>query len=569
MELLKNFSIDGWFKQFGHSCRRFPVAVVLMMFLTAFLIAMIHGAHVSDKWLFFFIFYPATGSLLAVSLKLLTEDFKRTATAVVVQVAVHMLWLGISLYLTSINRFSLPQIIAVVATVVTMVMSVFLLCFYRKGDDVPFWNFSLRVLIALAFAIVIGTVVTLGLVLFIQSLNWLFGIELSEKAFADVWAVCMVLLAPLLFINLIPDAREKRLYHLVTLPGFVKGVVQFLFIPLLSIYVITLYIYAAQILFTWQLPVGWVCYLVTASMVGMVALLYFTYPLQHEQARSVIKSIMRWMPLAILPLLVLMSVAIGRRLSDYGITVSRLYVVVFNVWCYVVCIGLLWCRNKRIWWVPTLFATALFLTSVGPLGIPQVTQQHLRGEASKAFAATGVKRLPLSGEQYEQWLQQADSLMARSIDAKLHYLNTYYGHEAVDGLLAKDALTGRYCSLDQQGNIVNAIHDSYSNDDMIHHSPVPQGYSLMTMAQIGDENIVKVNGDKVQFRVNDGEEVEHVFELDIKQLVACDRDKNPDGVDHPLVIDNGEALLMVDDFDVTVHSTGSSYFYITGILFTR
>ena len=209
--MFKGFSLNVWIRQFTLSCRRFPVSLLLLTFLSVFLICINHGAKVSDKWQFFYIFYSATGALLGVSLQLLTEDFRSRIAAVITQLLLHAAWLGISLYLAQFDRFSLPQFIAVAATVVAIVLSVFLICFYRKGDDVPFWNFSIRVFEAIIAGLVIGGVLTLGLILFAQSLDWLFSVNVKDEVFADIPSVCMVLLAPLLSMNLIPGGEAKRI----------------------------------------------------------------------------------------------------------------------------------------------------------------------------------------------------------------------------------------------------------------------------------------------------------------------------------------------------------------------
>lgn len=587
---MKKFSLSDWLKQFGLSVRRFPVAVVLLVCLTCFVLFVIHGGKVTDKWQFFYFFYPATGAVLAISLQLLTEDFKRRWTAVLTQVLVHAAWLGVSFYLVQFDRFSLPQFIAVSATVVTMVLSVFLLCFYRKGDDVPFWNFSGRTVVAMIAGAFIGGLLTLGLILFVQSLEWLFGVKLGDKVFADIPTVCMLLLAPLLFMNLIPAGKDKRVFKVPSSSGFIKGVVQYLFIPLLLLYMATLYIYAAKILFTWQLPVGWVSYLVTASMLGMVILLYVTYPLQHEQGNSFFRKVTRWLPLAMLPLLALMTVAIGRRLADYGITVSRLYLLVFNIWCYVVCIGLLLGRNKRIWWIPASFAVVLFLISVGPQSIPNITQRQLLGEARRAFAASGITQLPLTGDQYDKWLDSVDDRVAASIDAKLDYLQRDYGYESTSALLAKDALTGTHDKLTRDGTAAVSSNGFY-NGDMITSIKIPQGYSWMSKVDFhsdlsledGDKVLISivpstggpadvraqaVGGDDVQ--VASAPSVgEYKFELSYNQLVARDMDRNHDSAVEPLVIDNGRALLIVDRFSFTLFEDKTYYLSGDGILFTK
>ena len=569
MGLFKNFSLGMMAKRFGGTIRRFPLAVLFTLLLVSFLFFINHGGKVSDKKEFFFVFYPATGILLAIALSLFTEDFAKRSVAWIVQAVVHAAWLGVSVHLARLDRFSLPQMIAVSATVAAIGFAVFLICFYRRKHELPFWNFSIQTLTALFMSVAIGGILTLGLLLLAESLKMLFGIDFCNAVYADIWTVCMVLLAPLLFMSQIPEGNKKYRAIAPEFSRFAKGVVQYVFLPLLGLYMLTLYAYAAKILLQWTLPVGGVSYLVSGSMLLMVLLIYITYPIQLQEGNKLFKAVTRWLPVALFPLLALMTVAIGRRLADYGITVSRLYLLVFNIWCYAVCLWLIFTRNKRIWLIPASFAVILFLISVGPQSIANVTQRQLKKEARAAFAATGIKQFPLSGEQYEQWLKKADPKVAAAIDSKLHYLYYDFGYRSVDDLIAKNVITGRYSSLDEDGNVIEPMYDTYSNEGMIKGVLVPQGYSSMTLVTGADDSIVKIDGDKMWMKFMDGNQVEHQFEVDVKRLAEFDKEKNPDGVAQSLVIENGDALLMIDEFYVSVNATGNSYLRCSGILFTK
>ena len=581
---LKKFSVVDWFRQLAQSCRRFPISVLLLISLSCFLIYLNHGGDVGSRWEFFGIFYLSTAALLGVSLQLLTEDFKSIWARIVMQLVVHAAWLAISIYLSQFDKFSLPQFIAVSATIVTIVLSVFVACFYRKGDDVPFWNFSGRTFVAVIAGLVVGGVLTLGLILFAQSLNWLFDVEVKDHVFADIPSVCMVLLAPLLSMTLIPAGESKRIHQVQPYSGFFKGVVQYLFIPLLLLYMVTLYVYATQILISWQLPVGWVSYLVTASMLGMVILLYLTYPLQHEQGNSIFKTLTRWLPVVMLPLLVLMSVAIGRRLSDYGITVSRLYVLVFNVWCYAVCLWLIITRNKRIWLIPASFAVILFLISVGPQSIPNITQRQLLDEARKAFSASGITQLPMSGEQYEKWLSEVDPKVAAAIDAKLDYLQMDFGFNSTKELLSKDVVTGNHAMMDRDGEVVETStggYNNFNNDCLINDNTVPEGYSHLSFVDFhNDGSLNKTDGNRVLigvsrspvrgylYGVREKDRAEYEFEISVKQLIELDSQRNPEGKVNPLILDNGDAVLMIERYSITIRSD-EYQLNGEGILFTK
>ena len=567
MVSLKRLSPGVLLERFGQSFRRFPLAMLFIIFMTCFILYLNHGGDFGDKLEFFLIFYPATGALLAVALSLITEDFKNRLVAVAVQAVAHAVWLAVSVYLTRFDRFSTPQLIAVSATVFAIGMAVFLVCFYRKHQDMPFWNFSTRTLTALAVATAIGCALSLGLLLLVESLKMLFGLHIADKFYLDIWIVCMVLLAPSLFMALIPKGENKYLTTVPVFSGFAKGVVQYLFIPLLLLYMVTLYTYAAKILYEWALPVGNVSYLVSGSMVLMVLLIYITYPIQHQDGNKLFKRVTRWLPVAMLPLLALMTVAIGRRLSDYGITVSRLYLLVFNVWCYAVCLWLIFTRNKRIWLIPASFAVILFLISVGPQSIANLTLRQLKGEARHAFTASGLTQFPLSGDQYEKWLKSVDPKTAAAIDGKLDYLQDFYRYDSVKDLIGKDAVIGRVSEKKDE----NASgYELYSNTNLLTQVSLPSGYRQMTW--VGNERVENTLGDseRITVAVETIDGMRHSFDLSVKALIALDEEKWKDSDPDPLILDDGKALLVVNRFSLSINPNKTvDFLNLEGLLLTK
>ena len=567
MGFLKKYSFRTLFERIGQGFMRFPLAMLFVIFLTGFILYLIHGGKPGSQMEFFLIFYPATAALLAVALSLLTEDFKNWRIGAALQVVAHAAWFAISYYLSQFDRFSLTQLIAVSATVFAISMSVFLVCFYRKHQEVPFWNFSIRTVAALFLAIAIGGALALGLLLLTESLKMLFGLHISNYVYADIWTVCMVLLAPSLFMALIPKGGNKYLNTVPDFSGFAKGVVQYLFIPLLLLYMVTLYAYGAKILLEWTLPVGGVSYLVSGSMALMVLLIYLTHPIQHQEGNKLFKRVTRCLPVAMLPLLALMTVAIGRRLSDYGITVSRLYLLVFNVWCYCVCLWLIFTRNKRIWLIPASFAIILFLISVGPQSIANITQRQLKNEVRNAFTASGLTQFPLSGDQYEKWLASVDSKTAAAIDSKLDYLQDFYRYGSIEDLIGKDAVVGR---VDDTVDDLAGSYEHYSNWNMISRANVPDGYRQMTWVGNERDESTTIDGDKITVVIETEDGVERSFELSVKALIALDEEKWKDQKPDPLILDNGEALFFVNRYSLSINPDKTvDFLNIEGLLLTR
>lgn len=567
MGILKNFSLKTMVERFGLSFKRFPIAMLLTLLLGCFLIYLNHGGSLGYMKDFFLVFYPATGAVLAVALSLITEDFKNWKLALAVQLIVHAAWFAVSVYLSRFDRFSTTQLIAVSATIAAMSLAVFVACFYRKRQDVQFWNYSMRTLLALAMSIAIGGFLTVGLNLFLESLKMLFGIHVDNSLFGDIAAVCMTILAPALFMNLIPNGRSKYVDTVVEFSRFSKGVVQYLFIPLLVLYMVTLYVYAAQILFQWKLPVGGVSYMVTASMVMMILLIYITYPIQHLEGNRLFKGVTRLLPVAMLPLLALMTVAIVRRLSDYGITVSRLYLLVFNVWCYAVCLWLIFTRNKRIWIIPTSFAVILLLISVGPQSIANGTLNELKKEARNAFIASGLTQFPLTADQYEAWANKVDKKTAASIDSKLDYIHDFYRYGDLKDLIGKDVVLGRIARQNIDESTSNG-YEYYSNNEMIQQMDVPAGFNHMEW--IAWSRDFEIDGDTMTIVVEPKTGVPQTFTLSVKALIALDQEKWTDESPENLIFKNSDAQLVVSQYSLSVNDKAQvDFLNFEGLLFTK
>ena len=568
---MKKFSLSKLVERFGQSFRRFPLAMLFTLFLACFLIFLNHDGKVGDQLFFFLIFYAATGALLAVAISLLTEDFKRKWLAAVVQVVVHAVWLAVSLYLSKFEHFSIPQMISVSATVVAIGLAVFIICFYRRSLEVPFWNFSIRTLAGLTASVAICGILTLGLFALVESLKLLFGFHISDKIFGDIASVCMVMLAPGLFMNLIPSGDNKYLYNVQDFSRFSKGVVQYLFLPLLGLYMITLYAYGIKILCQWSLPVGGVSYLVTGSVILMVLLIYITYPIQHLEGNTLFKRVTRLLPVAMFPLLALMTVAIGRRLSDYGVTVSRLYLLVFNLWCYAVCLWLIITRNKRIWLIPASFALILFLISVGPQSICNITLKQLKGEARQAFSASGFNQFPLTSGQYEKWQKSVDAAKAGSIDDKLDYLKSIYGDESLSDVIADDVLIGRY-SADTDTASQKIDDKSYGNDNLIDGIPVIPGYRKM--AWIDDKGCEYEQQEKQAILILRENASGKVYRVPVgyDELEALDDDSETVSPKNQFPSVDGNAVFVINGFDYVVSYDGSRKLITlaySGLLFTK
>ena len=204
-------------------------------------------------------------------------------------------------------------------------------------------------------------------------------------------------------------------------------------------YLLVLYIYATRILISWELPTGWVSWLVVALMAGCIAIEFGLYPSRVSESKRINEWIARWLPALVLPLLILMTVGIIRRFNDYGVTINRLYLITLNIWCYIVCFGLVLTRARRISWIPILFSIIFLLTSVLPVNYASITRNVIRRSIEKELARSGKTDLPLSRNQYDNWLDSLPAKTALQVNDRLRYLHYWFGRKSIADLVDKDA----------------------------------------------------------------------------------------------------------------------------------
>lgn len=143
-------------------------------------------------------------------------------------------------------------------------------------------------------------------------------------------------LAPVLFFAMEdhPEPIEIRRFWAVLL--------NWVLTPALLIYTVVLYVYAAKILFTWNLPKGGVATMVTVFFLIFLA----AKMLQMLTEPQPFKWFYDKFSLFVLPLLALFWTGLSRRVMDYGLTESRYYLLLVGV-LMTVCVGVFLFRNRR------------------------------------------------------------------------------------------------------------------------------------------------------------------------------------------------------------------------------
>ena len=551
--------------RFLSTCKRFWPTLVFSLALTVYSIVRIHieGDIVSDTFQDVLLFYLIAACFLTFSLALWQEDGERKGLKLFVSLVSHLCLLSGFLFMAFQENITSAYAIAIGSTIFLIIVSIFFLSFINLKNEVPAWNFAMRLILGAIVASIVSGLIVGGVALLLKSFDMLFGIEISYKVYSDVGVICSSFIGPLLFMLMVPPAEEKQDYKVV-FSRFGKGVIHYIFIPLLIAYFVVLYVYALKIIYLWELPIGWVSYLVSALMFGSVLIIGLLYPVQFSSEEKKIDRILfRYLPIAVLPLLLLMSVAIGRRLLDYGITVSRLYLIVFNIWCYAVCIFLIISKARRVFWLPVSFALVLFFVSVGPQNLTDTTRRALNKEIKNMISNSGEEVFPLDSVRYEALLARLDTTSAEKIDNKLNYLFVSFdGRSGIEAIVDSTVTVGQYINRDGNNDRYISFFSELGLVD------IPEGFSRYY--PFSDADIERIKGTdslKVTVNIKIGEKV--VEKKDFFTTVSLVK-KYADGDKENMRLESKDAYMYVERFYLSSrYNEDFEYSDVSGFLFLK
>ena len=256
----------------------------------------------------------------------------------------------------------------------TSLIAIFIAPYTGKNSVSEFWSFSRRVISRMFVSAFYGITLFGGLALALLAIHFLFQVDIKSFRYGQLFFLFFYLFGAWHFVAGIPHIEEVTAAE-KNYPKGLKLFTQFVLIPLVTVYFIILYAYAVRILFLWELPQGWVSYLVLAlSGVGILSFL-FVWPLRNNNVNTWIKTYSHYFFIALAPLSVLLYVAILRRISDYGITPNRYYVLVAAIWVSGMILYFIFSKKKNIKIIPASLAVIALLTGFGPWSAYPVSEK--------------------------------------------------------------------------------------------------------------------------------------------------------------------------------------------------
>jgi hypothetical protein len=357
---------------------RYPVVLVMAILAAVSSICMIEADSQSDSFIIYskFTICACLGISLMFALKMLSQ---RIGRELLLQIFGIIFLIGFySILPDKKSSFTEVHSYIIIATAILTHLLVSFIPFLKKNRELGFWQYNKNLFVNTFLTAVFTAVLTGGVQLAILAVDKLFDFNFNSKLYTDTFFVLAIVGSCFIFLLF----NEKGLSHLEkdgTYPVILKFFTQFILIPLLFTYAVILYFYSFKILIHWQLPRGWVSYLVLIySMVGILALL-LVHPLKEENAKSWVRIFSKAFYYTIIPLVALLFIAIFTRILEYGYTEPRYFVLLLALWLLSVVVYFVISKKPTIKFIPvSLFlfgAFALIFPYLNAFSVSRRSQQ--------------------------------------------------------------------------------------------------------------------------------------------------------------------------------------------------
>ena len=208
---------------------------------------------------------------------------------------------------------------------------IFFLCFLlvpvigKKDEEEKYFQ---SIIVDKTVTILFSVVLFLGLIAVFATIDGLSLIKLDSNIYIETWLFVVFVFSVIFFLSKLKKVDESLENY--EIHKIFKFLIYFIVIPLITTYTGILYVYFGKMLITRSWPQGLVSHLILWYTIFSLFIMIMVTPMAKKD--SVARVFKKYFPFASLPLLVLSIVSISKRISQYGVTPSRYFVVLLAMW---------------------------------------------------------------------------------------------------------------------------------------------------------------------------------------------------------------------------------------------
>ena len=432
---LKFISVESFIQALVKILVRFPIPLAITLAGTASIVALIGNdfSHETEIILQNIFSVSFVGMPLMISIQLIVERMKWRG---VLKWAFQIVGLSLLVFYYSTlpsNFWDGPQnqVYRFFLLLIAVHLLVAVAPFLKNADEEQFWNFNKTLFLRMFTGGIYSLVLFLGGALAIWSLEMLFGLNIDSDLYPQLWFTIIGIFNTCFFLYGVPQYEtddEKDFEFPVALKFFSS----YILLPLVILYLIILYCYGTKIIINWSWPNGWVSNLLIGfSIVGILAQL-LVYPIRNNENNKWIRQWSRFFFIIILPLLLMLFLAIFRRIQDYGITENRYFILITAIWLSAISINYIIKQFNNIRLIPMSLLFVTIISLFGPLSSFSVSEKSQLNQLTKILEETNALK---DGHVIPYKTSPVDSTFGR-INNTTEYLVEHFGLEALQSIFS-------------------------------------------------------------------------------------------------------------------------------------
>jgi Domain of unknown function (DUF4153) len=292
--------------------------------------------------------------------------------------------------------------------------------YYSANEIEAFWQYNLYLFIKILLSVSFSIILCLGIGGAMFAIEKLFRFNFAEARYIE-----MVLGVFLIFNTINFLLNVPRDTHVFEQPkqynNGLRIFIQYILLPIVSLYAIILAVYICTILYTFKLPNGFVATpILVFSLLGTLAYL-LAYPIR-ESNYYWIKKFCDTFFLAQLPFLILLFVAIFKRISDYGLSENRYFALALGVWILIISAYIFFSKREHLLVFPLSLCIILVLSSFGNWGMYKLSAKSQYARFINILDKNNfLKNKKLDTKHHKK----LDDNNKREVNAIINYLYTH------------------------------------------------------------------------------------------------------------------------------------------------
>jgi len=369
-----------------------------------------------------------------------------------------------------------------------------------KKEKLNFSEYILKVLANIFNATIVYVVLSVGITL----LSFVFVELILNNGFWDVFLTTQILLLGLFYIPAIVISISNLKKKEVNI--FIKGLVKFALLPLISIGILIIYIYIIKILVLGEMPSN-VIFRILAIMF-MFAFPTWTIAENYKNEGKVISTITKLLPYLYMPFIILEIISLGMRINGFGITPIRclgIGVIILQIVALILSVV----KNKKyLSQILIYLAAAIFILFITPLNYNNISYFSQRVILTKYIKEdTNIKELEIeykqkaissykylkynNGEKYiPEYIEKgnlADELKEYYGYSAVSHVEHIYFYENTD-----------YINVKEYSTIIKVNQRNSSNNTMVQFDDYNGNFIIKTDIKDAVTDIIEVNNSKEQ-----------------------------------------------------------------------